>query len=72
MQKRHSKIFELVKPVYSYAGMLILPHQFDKKLKTHFPVNIYLFKIRIVGEELRLKAVHALQKIKLARQFSLD
>ena len=46
--RRCSKIFKLLKPVYSYASILKSLYQFDKKLRKHFPVNIYMFKVRVV------------------------
>ena len=45
---RHSNIFTLLTPVYSYACTLTSLYQYDKKLTTHFPASIYLFKVRIV------------------------
>ena len=44
----HSKIFKLLKPVYSYECMLTILYQFDKKFTKHFPAKIYLFKCRTV------------------------
>ena len=37
--RRHSKIFKLLKPVYSYTCRLISLYLFDKKLTNHFPAN---------------------------------
>ena len=48
VERRHSKIFKLLKPMYSYASFLASLDQFDKKLGKQFPANIYLFKVRIV------------------------
>ena len=53
----HNKEFKLLKPVHRYACMLTSPYQFDKKLKKHFPANIYLFKIRIIILRLGVKGV---------------
>ena len=62
----HSKIFKLLKPVYSQACMLTALYQFDKKLMKHFPANIYLFKVRIVilrqGARLMKKTYNSLKK----------
>ena len=47
--KCRSKIFKLLKRVYSILTSL---YQFDKKLTKHFPANIYMFKVRIVRQEI--------------------
>ena len=41
----HSKIFKLLKQVYSYLYMLTSLYQFDKKF---YQDNIYLFQVKLV------------------------
>ena len=63
---RHSKIFKLLKQVYSYPYMLTSLHQFDKNF---YQANIYLFKVKLVtltgfknGSRLMRKSYNSLKR----------